>query len=71
MYHLQSTFARMRAVSPSPNRAVRKGCHIGCYSTLRSEGPTPIVFVYDFRCRTYSAPFLTPIHIDSPIGLPC
>ena len=51
-----------------PKRAVRKGCHIGNYSILRSEGPTPIVLV--FRCRTYSAPFPTSIHIDSPIGLP-
>ena len=58
----------MRAVSPSPKRAVRKGCHKGCYSIQRSEGPTPIVLV--FRCRTYSAPFPTSIHIDSPIGLP-
>ena len=30
----------------TPNRAVRKGCHIDCYSILRSEGPASIVFVY-------------------------
>ena len=58
----------MSSEGATSNRAVRKGCHIGCYSILRSEGPTPIVLV--FRCRTYSAPFPTSIHIDSPIGLP-
>ena len=51
------------------NRAVRKGCHIGCYSILRSEGPTPIVLV--FRCRTYSAPSPHPFTLtalsDCPI----
>ena len=35
----------MRAVGAPHNRAVRKGCHIGYYSTLRSVGPTPIVFI--------------------------
>ena len=58
----------MSSERATPNRAVRKGCYIGCYSILRSEGPTPIVLV--FRCRTYSAPSPTSIHIDSPIGLP-
>ena len=44
---------------------------MGCYGTLRSEGPTPIVFVYVFRCRTYSAPIPANRHItaltDRPI----
>ena len=26
---------------------------------MRSEGPTPNVFIYVFRCRTYSAPLIT------------
>ena len=38
---------------------------------MRSEGPTPIVFVYVFRCRTYSAPIPANRHItaltDRPI----
>ena len=66
-FFVHSIFATS-AEGATLNRAVRKGCHIGNYSILRSEGPTPIVLV--FRCRTYSAPFPTSIHIDSPIGLP-
>ena len=35
---------------------------------MRSVGPTPKVIV--FRCRTYSAPLITHLHNNSPIGLP-
>ena len=55
----------------TPNRAVRKGCYMDCYSILRSEGPTSIVFVYVFRCRTYSAHLITHLSNNSPHGLPC
>ena len=37
---------------------------------MRSEGPTPTVFIYVFRCRTYSAPLITHLPNNSPIGLP-
>ena len=33
---------------------------------MRSVGPTPKVF----RCRTYSAPLITHLQNNSPIGLP-
>ena len=35
---------------------------------MRSVGPTPKVLV--FRCRTYSAPLITHLQNNSPIGLP-
>ena len=35
---------------------------------MRFEGPTPKVIV--FRCRTFSAPLITHLPNDSPIGLP-
>ena len=35
---------------------------------MRSVGPTPKVLV--FRCRTYSAPLITHLPNNSPIGLP-
>ena len=38
---------------------------------MRSVGPTPIVFIYVFRCRTYSAPLITHLPNNSPYGLPC
>ena len=37
---------------------------------MRSVGPTPIVFFYVFRCRTYSAPLITHLPNNSPYGLP-
>ena len=37
---------------------------------MRSVGPTPIVFVYVFRYRTYSAPLITHLPNNSPYGLP-
>ena len=37
---------------------------------MRSVGPTPIVFIYVFRCRTYSASLTTHIPNNSPYGLP-
>ena len=35
---------------------------------MRSVGPTSKVIV--FRCRTFSAPLITLLPINSPIGLP-
>ena len=40
------SLTKISSEGATPNRAVRKGCHIDCYSILRSEGPAPIVFVY-------------------------
>ena len=38
---------------------------------MRSVGPTPTVFIYVSRCRTYSAPLITHLPNNSPHGLPC
>ena len=54
--NVEEVGGRRESQRAAPKRAVRQGCHIDCYSILRSEGPTPIVLIHVFRCRTYSAP---------------
>ena len=62
----------LRASKRHPKRAVRKGCyHLLSVICEVYRTDTYITHcVYDFRYRTYNAPLITHILVNSPHGLP-
>ena len=63
-YHVVERALKERHLKGQSDRAVI----FADIGGMRSVGPTPKVFV--FRCRTYSAPLITHLPNNSPIGLP-
>ena len=65
-YHVVERALKERDLKGQSDRAVI----FADIGGMRSVGPTPIVFIYVFRCRTYSAPLITHLPNNSPYGLP-